>query len=395
MIRLVAILFFITPAACSYKDYLNQYLHEFQELSKHHVYIEHVTNFTVITAMRVYVRIDLQDRVFHASLKPHVDLFHPDLVVKNSEGKSSINIHEYLEGSLLDDPGSRVLVHIKDGIVTGSIQTSDREKLFIEPSHRHVKEPHDFHMIAYKLSHVKFNFSKTEEADGHFCGHESHDGETEFSEEDFDFMLPKNDVPLEDGFEYTRKKRATEAKNRCPLALVADYKFYNEVNDGEEANAINYMIGLIQQIDPLYRRQSLDPDLSEAYKEYGFSIKHIEVVTDPDEEDDETSYKYYKDASYLRGVSDLLKNFAYGDWTTKYCLAHLFTSYDFSGGVLGLAYVASPSSSRVGGICTRTYRDSTGRTKHLNVGLTTVQNYGRTLLTSEVVFVTGQFFLLY
>ena len=388
--RAAIVLALMTLVTCDYKDHLNQFLHEFEELSKEHVYLEHVTNFTAITAMRVYVRIELENKIFHASLKPHVELFHPDLVVKNSNGQSSINIQEYLEGNLVDDPNSRVLVHIKDGVVTGTIQTSDLEKFFIEPSHRHVKEPHDFHMIVYKLSHVKFNFSNPDEESGHFCGHDSHAGEQGFSKDDFEFMLPKNDDYLEDGFEYTRKKRETETKNRCPLALVGDYRFFKEVNDGEEANAINYMISLIQHIDPLYRRQSLDPSKSEAYKNYGFSIRHIEVVTSPDEDDDTSSYKYYGDQGHNRGVSELLKSFAYGDWTTKYCLGHLFTNYDFSGGVLGLAYVASPSPSRVGGICTKTYRDSTGRNKHLNVGLTTVQNYGRTLLTSEIVFVTGK-----
>jgi len=387
-------LIFVTLVTCGYREHLSQFLHEFEELAKENIYFEHVSNVTVLSAMKIYVRINLQNNVFHAVLQPHTSLFHPDLVVRSQEAhgsvKSSINVEEYLEGILLDEPDSRVLIHIKDNIVTGTIQTADNEKYFIEPSHRHVKEPHDFHMIAYKLSDVKFNFTSPGDDNGHFCAHESHDKQQDFSDEDYDFMVPKNDKNAQsDGFEYSRKKRASEQKNRCPLALIGDYSFFLE-NNGDEANAFNYMIGLIQQIDVLYQKQSLDPDNSEYYRGYGFSIKHLEVVKSTGLTTDTSSYLYY-DTDYTPGVSDLLKNFAYGDWG-DYCLSHLFTNYDFSGGVLGLAYVAAASTSRVGGVCTRTYQDGSGKTKHLNVGLTTSINYGRTLLTSELVFVTGHEF---
>ena len=386
------VLLFLTCAAivsCSYRERLSHFLHDFEELAKERVYLEHVTNFTVISAMRIYVKIELQSKVFHAMMQPHTSLFHPELTVKHKskdgEKLGSVNIDEYFEGYLVDDPSSSVLVHIKDNIVTGSIQVSDHEKYFIEPSEKHIKEPHNFHMIAYKLSDVKFNFTKPGEDEGHFCGHGSHEGQSGFSKKDFEFMIPKTPVNDQDGFEYSRRKRESDdRKTRCPLALIADYKFY-ELHRKDEGATINYMIGLIQQIDPLYKRQSLDPSDSDDYKDYGFSIKYIEVITD-DSEPNRDSYKFAK--SETRDVSNLLKNFAFGSWRPDYCLAHLFTNYDFDGGVLGLAYVASPSQSRVGGICTKTYYVG-GQKKSLNVGLTTATNYKRVLLSSELVFVTG------
>ena len=380
-------------AAAGYREHLNQFLHDFEELAKEKVYLEHVTNFTVVSAMKMYVRIELQSKVFHASLQPHTSLFHPDLVIKHKfkggEKVSSINVEEYLEGSLVDEPSSRVLIHIKDNIIHGSVQVSDREKYFIEPSDKHIKEPHDFHMIAYKLSDVKFNLTKPED-EGHFCGHESHAGQTEFSDKDFEFMIPKTPVNVEDGFEYSRKKRDSEQKKRCPLALIADYKFF-ELHGMNEGTTINYMINLVQQVDGLYQRQTLDPDNSPDYKGYGFSVKYVEVIMD-DGEQDTTSYKYVDTGR--ASVSILLKNFAFEEWRPDYCLAHLFTNYDFSGGVLGLAYVGTPSDNRVGGVCTQTYRDPrSGKTKYLNVGLSTANNYGRTVLSSELLFVTGNYAL--
>ncbi|KAL5255765.1 hypothetical protein ACHWQZ_G011105 [Mnemiopsis leidyi] len=392
MKEVLLLLVFASVVSCGYRERLNHFLHDFEELAKEHVFLEHATNFTVLSAMKFYMRIELKSQIFHALLQPHASLFHPELVIKHKykdgERFGSINVDEYFEGSLVDEPHSRVLLHIKDNLVTGSIQVSDQEKYFIEPSGKHIKEPHDFHMIAYKLSDVKFNFTRPDTDGGHFCGHESHDGESGYSDKDFEFMIPKSSVNEKDGIEYSRRKRDAEKKTRCPLALVADYKFYKDLHDGDEGAAIKYMIGLIQQIDPLFKRQSLDPSGSEDFKDYGFSVKYIEVIMEPEVNDDPDSYKNLADS---RQVSALLKNFAFGDWRPDYCLAHLFTNYDFDGGVLGLAYVASASQSRVGGICTKTYSVG-GAKKSLNVGLTTGTNYGRTLLQSELVFVTGHEF---
>ena len=387
------LLLFTSVVSSGYREHLNQFLHDFEELAKENVFLEHATNSTVLSAMKFYMRIELKSKVFHALLQPHTSLFHPELVVKHKykdgEKLGSIKIEEYFEGSLVDEPYSRVLLHIHDSLVTGSIQVSDNEKYFIEPSKKHIKEPHDFHMIAYKLSDVKFNFTRPDSDGGHFCGHESHEGESGFSSKDFEFMIPKSSVNENDGIEYSRRKRESEKKTRCPLALVADRKFF-DLHGGDEAATIKYMIGLIQQIDPLFRRQSLDPSGSEDFKDYGFSVKYIEVIKDANVVDSANSFTY-KDVAgegFTPQVSALLKDFAFGDWRPDYCLAHLFTNYDFDGGVLGLAYVASPSQSRVGGVCTKTYSVG-GQKKSLNVGLTTGVNYGRSLLQSELVFVTG------
>ena len=389
MKKILLLLACASIVACSYRERLSHFLHDFEELAKERVYLEHVTNFTVISAMRIYVRIELQSKVFHATMQPHTSLFHPELTVKHKfkdgEKLGSVNLDEHFEGSLVGEPSSQVLFHIQDNIVTGSIQVSDHEKYFIEPSQKHINEPHDFHMIVYKLSDVKFNFTKPDEDEGHFCGHESHEGQSGFSENDFEFMIPKTPINDQDGFEYYRRKRDAEQKTVCPIALIADYKFY-ELHGKDEGVTINYMINLVQQVDALYRRQSLDPSGGEEYKNFGFSVKSIQVIMD-DSEEDTKSYKYVGDS---RGVSDLLKSFAFGNWRPAYCLAHLFTNYDFSGGVLGLAYVGNPASNRVGGICTMKYPDpTTGVLKSLNVGLSSANNYGRTLLSSELLFVTG------
>ena len=393
MKKIILLLLFAAAVSCSYHEHLKQFLHDFEELSKANVFLDHFSNFTVFSTNKFYLRIELKSRVFHALLQPHTSLFHPELIVKhkykNGERLGYIKVNEYFEGLLVDEPHSRVLLHVKDNLVTGSIQVSDQEKYFIEPSGKHIKESHDFHMIAYKLSDVKFNFTRPDTDRGHFCGHKSHDGESGFAGKDFEFMIPKSSVNEKDRIEYSRRKRDSEKKKRCPLALIADYKFY-QLHNKDEGATIKYMIEIIQQIDPLFRRQSLDSFDSEDYKDYGFSVKYIEVVMDEKEVSTISSYK--ETAKDSIEVTQLLRNFTLGNWESKYCLAHLFTNYDFSEGVLGLAYVASPSLLKVGGICSKVKNDrKLNKVISHNVGLTTGTNYGRPLLQTELIFVTGMF----
>ena len=381
--------------ACCYREQLHQFLHDFEELSKSKIYVENMVNSTILTGIKLYVRIELQSKVFHASLAPHFSLFHPELIIKHKladrENVASLDILEYLEGHLVDKPdSSRVLIHVKDEIVTGTIEIFNKEKYFIEPSHRHIKVPHDFHMIAYKLSDVKFNFTKLKMAtEGHFCGHDLHQNDRKFSDQDFEFMFPQRSVP--NGFNYSRMKRSTDLNRHCSLALVADYKFY-KLNEYNEASTINYMVNIMQQVDDLFKRQSLDPGQSDDYKGFTFTIKYMEVIMDDSEEDSE-SYRY---VHKKRDVRELLKSFSRGDWRPDYCLAHLFTNYDFDGGVLGLAYVANPLKSKVGGVCTKPYMESDDdeivRKFSTNTGLTTITNFKRVLLSSEIVFVAAHEF---
>ena len=48
-------------------------------------------------------------------------------------------------------------IHPHTRLLTASIHTAD-EVYYVEPSYRHfVDKSHDFHMIIYKQSHLKFN----------------------------------------------------------------------------------------------------------------------------------------------------------------------------------------------------------------------------------------------
>ena len=273
-----------------YRDKLGMFLHNFDELAKEHIFVENVSNFTSPSAALFYVRIEMPGKVFHASLRPHFALFHPDLEVhhRTDEGlkKVTIDKNEWLEGELMNEPGSRVLIHLKESVVTGTILTAEGEKHYIEPSHRHVKEPHNFHMITYKHTDVKFNITGSD--GGHFCGHESHvDEKVDANHFMFSVPPPKKDQDQGDYIHY-RKRRANDddVKNRCGLALIGDYKFFTEVNDGQESAAVEYMIDIMQQVDPMYQTQSMDPDGGSEWLDYGFLIQKIEVIMTQSDDDE-------------------------------------------------------------------------------------------------------------
>ena len=61
---------------------------------------------------------------------------------------------------------------------------------------------------------------------------------------------------------------------------------------------------------------------------------------------------------------------------TGFCLALLLTYRDFSGGALGLAWVAQPPGGNPGGVCEQRVRISAGE-RSLNSAIVTFVNFGR------------------
>jgi disintegrin and metalloproteinase domain-containing protein 17 len=137
---------------------------------------------------------------------------------------------------------SHVSAHIDDGnILTATIILPD-ETYHIEPSWRHIPEM-DKHMIAYKASDVKLSWENHDhEADFEpgKCGYVKEGAELE-SDEDDDEEPPKGEKRSKrqaDQYEYT------PTKTRCPLLLVADYRFFQEMGSSNTKTTISYLVSL-------------------------------------------------------------------------------------------------------------------------------------------------------
>ena len=86
----------------------------------------------------------------------------------------------------------------------------------------------------------------------------------------------------------SRKKRQadqyeyTPTKTRCPLLLVADYRFFQEMGGSNTKTTINYLISLIDRVHKIYN-DTIWQDRSdqEGFKGMGFVIKKIVVHSEP------------------------------------------------------------------------------------------------------------------
>ncbi|KAL5477186.1 hypothetical protein EMCRGX_G023941 [Ephydatia muelleri] len=109
-----------------------------------------------------------------------------------------------------------------------------------------------------------------------------------------------------------------------------------------------------------------------------------------------TSYSgsTYNTQEDISDASVLLNKFNTGDGQGKvwddYCLAHLFTYWVLSNGLLGLSNIASPSATTTGGICSTSFFSSSSGTRIIyNTALSSYTSSSNPLVFVEEVLVTG------
>ncbi|XP_077990294.1 ADAM 17-like protease [Glandiceps talaboti] len=326
-------------------------------------------------------------RDFNVHLYPRTGILSNDFKVHtvNGDGKKAehrVDTNVLYHGHLADEADTHVRATLEHDSLTATISTEE-DVYVIEPSWRHFSGDQDSKMIAYRESDLKYNF--TGNGPTGFCGHSHHLPEE--LQEDLEQhrqawkYSPNAYVNMTAEKQHHRAKRATP-KNTCPLLLIADYKFYDSMGRDDVSSTVNYMIGLVDRVDFIFRQSYWSGGLSN----YGFVIKEILVHTDSTYVPAGQLHYNMKTASPW-DVSDLLTEFSKHDYSSV-CLSHLFTHQDFSGGVLGLAYIATPRSYAVGGICSNAYYSGNGQL-FLNTGLTTTLNWSRRILTQEADLVTA------
>ncbi|XP_066598039.1 ADAM 17-like protease [Prorops nasuta] len=335
-------------------------------------------------------------RYFRLILTPKREVIHSNFKAYEITGdgrEKTIHMdHEsFYHGRVFGEIDSHVQIHIDNEIITASIAISN-ETFHIEPSWRHLPHLGNKTMIVYKSSDVKFSWEHYQDGQGHThgapktCGYVKED--TYGDEDNSNFIREK---------EHNRVKRQTETyeytptKTRCPLLLVADYRFYQEMGSSSTKTTINYLISLIDRVHKIYNdtlwQERQDQD---GFKGMGFVIKKIVVHSEPTRvRGGETHYNMVREKWDVRTLLEVFsREYSHKD----FCLAHLFTDLKFEGGILGLAYVGSPRRNSVGGICTPEYFKN-GYTLYLNSGLSSSRNhYGQRVITREADLVTAHEF---
>lgn len=244
-------------------------------------------------------------RNFRLILHPHKEVLHSNFRAYSVDGSGTESIvhldHDnFFKGRVFGESDSHVNAHLENGILTASVVLPG-ETYHIEPSWRHLGHLSDKHMIAYKQSDIKFSWEDVDAIGGEMggvpktCGYIKEGAELEGSgdeEDQLGFDMPSVWTAEAEGdaerVKKTRTKRQadqyeyTPTKTRCPLLLVADYRFFQEMGGSNTKTTINYLISLIDRVHKIYNDTIWqDRQDQEGFKGMGFVIKKIVVHSEP------------------------------------------------------------------------------------------------------------------
>ncbi|KAL1123060.1 hypothetical protein AAG570_002148, partial [Ranatra chinensis] len=333
-------------------------------------------------------------RNFRLILTPRRGVFHSNFQAAIVDGDGNekpvaIDHESFYEGRLFGEVWSDASVHLYEGMMTATIQLPD-ETYHIEPSWRHLPELGNETMLAYRASDVILSWHSSNHSS---CGYVKEGTGRNLEQIIYIEELGEDDV----SDRYKRQAEQyeyTPTKTRCPLLLVADYRFYQEMGGSNTKTTINYLISLIDRVHKIYNDTIWqDRAESEGFKGMGFVIKKIVVHSEPTRvRGGEAHYNMVREKWDVR---NLLENMKSSFRRQDFCLAHLFTHQTFTikqSTTLGLAYVASPRMNSIGGVCTDEYFKN-GYTLYLNSGLSSSRNhYGQRVITREADLVTAHEF---
>lgn len=199
-------------------------------------------------------------RSFRLILHPHKEVLHNNFkaYAVDGEGKESV-VHldheSFFSGRVFGETESSVRAHIENGVLTASVVLPN-EIYHIEPSWRHFSHLTDRHMLAYRSSDILFSWDDNKLKDGiqSTCGYIKEGLELETDDDD-EVSIENDDDDNEIDIPKTRSKRQadqyeyTPTKTRCPLLLVADYRFFQEMGGSNTKTTINYLVGLSDLIN--------------------------------------------------------------------------------------------------------------------------------------------------
>lgn len=194
-------------------------------------------------------------RNFRLILSPKRTVLHSKFkaYVVNSEGKEKavhLDHDNFFGGRVFGEKESDANVHIENGVMTGVIHLPD-ETYHIEPSWRHLPDLGNKSMITYRSSDVKLGRDRSDRFGLKTCGYIKEGEELEKEEEGEESKRNRDDayynLPIWQG---QREKRQldqyeyTPTKTRCPLLLVADYRFFQEMGGSNTKTTINYLVSI-------------------------------------------------------------------------------------------------------------------------------------------------------
>ncbi|XP_033725849.1 disintegrin and metalloproteinase domain-containing protein 10-like isoform X2 [Pecten maximus] len=373
------------------------------------------------------------NRDFDLELVPDDSIFTPDFSQQYNNGSTyPADISFIYRGKVKGDPASYVHGSVLEGVFRGFIVTNRDTIYHLEHVRRFFPAGHSvpYHSVIYKSDHVNLDPYRHRRAAGEgACGLEKHrqwmeqkstpedsnqksskyseyanndrsDSQGATHHDGEDGITPGHTWEgsqnfLQNGQGHRARRNAPSSKstnrlgarNTCYMYLRSDpimwrYIKKQGMDDSVAKNEILAMFANhVAAINEIYKPTNFTtyPYQPTDYYYIGvqFRVQRTSVMTDQTENCNTTK------ASQFCNPDIDVSNFL--DLTSRenhdqFCLAFTFTARDFSGGTLGLAWVASPENS-AGGICEKykSFPEDDGQvvSKSLNTGIVTIINYGK------------------
>ncbi|KAF4532479.1 hypothetical protein B566_EDAN003055 [Ephemera danica] len=333
----------------------------------------------------VHLHFRAHGRAFSVRLKRDVSTFSDSLEVIGPSGNvEPVDTSHIYQGHILGEPGSHVFGSLSEGRFEGKIVSPHTGAYYVEHAHRYFKNATRPGVAPTPDNSVTFHSIIYHERDvsDPYHSRRSHGGIWTLCSATWRQVVADGDENERPQYRYTRQanleegktrgkrsKRAArpkeENKNTCSLFIQTDPLIWRHVaeqqpNQPEAEKIREEILSLIAHhvtaVNYIYRDTKFDGRIE--HRNIKFEVQRIKNID----------------------VSNFLNLHSLGNHE-DFCLAYVFTYRDFTGGTLGLAWVASASGAS-GGICEKykTYTETVGglyqsTKRSLNTGIITFVNY--------------------
>ncbi|XP_069703411.1 disintegrin and metalloproteinase domain-containing protein 10 isoform X1 [Periplaneta americana] len=397
---------------------LNEYIRHYEELTYDHedVHRSHVrARRSVSRDNAVHLYFNAHGRSFNIRLKRDLTTFSNNLVVVGPSGQEEdLETSHIYQGHILGEAESYVYGSISDGVFQGKI-VSPKGSYYVEKAHYYFPKDSNktFHSIIYSESDIQDPYEHLRTGHVGGCGitdevvqwmdRIQNSVEDEPTPPPTPAKLQAPSPPIaevnphhnkysreanEGSGSHHRSKRGTrlkeENKNTCSLFIQTDPLIWRHIseqvnNDPEKTREeiLSLIAHHVTAVNYIYRDTKFDGRVE--HRNIKFEVQRIKI-------DDDTPCRmpYHGEPNPFCheniDVSNFLNLHSLGNHE-DFCLAYVFTYRDFTGGTLGLAWVASASGAS-GGICEKykTYTETVGgmyqsTKRSLNTGIITFVNY--------------------
>eukprot|EP00096_Caligus_rogercresseyi_P006998 TRINITY_DN2419_c0_g1_i1.p1 TRINITY_DN2419_c0_g1~~TRINITY_DN2419_c0_g1_i1.p1 ORF type:complete len:912 (+),score=234.10 TRINITY_DN2419_c0_g1_i1:255-2990(+) len=411
---------------------LSDYVHHYEGLSygTQDLHSHHVRHKRSAPGQGHHVPLSFSahGKDFKMMLTRDHSMFHNNLRIENDQGRllHHLDTSHVYHGHLENDPDSYCFGAIREGVFDGQIRTKEGT-YYVERIQKYQKDlsskhhantsthPNQIHSVIYHESFIKdplHQHSRKASAMGASCATEANRRWMESVQNsaiDKDEFLPElhaaeevdsdEEEDLEEvlesdpKFKYTahanrrRKKRSLDnpnSKKSCSLYIQTDPLFWNHIKDQEkddqktEEEILSLIAQHVKAVNLIYSDTRFNGKYK--HKGYQFEVQRIKIHDNSKCSGGPLSQDYNQFCIPNIDVSNFLNMHSKSNHE-EFCLAYVFTYRDFTGGTLGLAWVASASGAS-GGIC-ETYKRYTENVngvhqmakRSLNTGIITFVNY--------------------